>query len=532
MKRIFLTFWREFSKVSLILIILSLCRIASSFLQGNILNNLVNLNFSQFTYSISLLFATFILLLLTTYIQIRYQATTTQKIATKLRTNIMDSVTNVSYSTYHERTGGTYVSWLSNDIQQIEDRAIEPSYDLIAGILSTSISIIALFTIHWSLIVLTLTETILLLQLPKLFHQELGEKSLAVSQENEQFISKVSDYFSGYDTLYAFQRLPYIRKKVHDDSVLLGNTKRHYAKSYGKIAIAGGLGNIISQVSIMALTGYLAYNQHTSIGMIITAGGLGSTIFNTIGTLSQYIATIQSVQPILDKFDALEAQKQERIATSSIEETQNTIFELKDLNFAYDSNKILNQLNFTFEKNKKYAIIGKSGSGKSTLVDILTGKISNYSGSVLFFNHEVNTLSNTDIFNKILYIDQNPHVFNDTIRNNLCLGDTYSDEQLITALKTVDLADLLSTLPNHLDTLIGENGTTLSGGQLQRIALARGILRNQNIIILDESTSKLDSKTALQIEKQLIGNDNLSIIMISHHLDDTIIQSLDGILQL
>ncbi|MBF6626319.1 ABC transporter ATP-binding protein [Aerococcaceae bacterium zg-BR9] len=530
MKHLFLRFWRDFGKVSIILLFISLCNISSNFIQGAVLNDLVNLNLSQFTYHIILLFAAFMLLLIFTYAQIRYQAFVAQKIATTLRSDIMDSISNIPYATFHERTSSTYVSWLSSDMQQIEERALDPFFNLIAGFLSTTISIIALLSIHWSLIVLTLVEALLLLNLPKIFHRELGEKSLNLSKENERFISKASDYLSGYDTLYVFQRLPYIRKRVEDDSTILGHSKRSYAKSYGKIAIAGGFGNIICQVSIMTLTGYLAYNQHISIGMILTAGGLGSTIFNTLGTLSQYIATIQSVQPILDKFNALQTSNQP--TSTTVDQNQTTFFALRDLTYAYDKNIILHNLNYTFEKNKKYAIIGNSGSGKSTLVNILTGKLNNYSGSALFFNQEIDTVFSRDIFDKILYIDQNPHVFNDTIRNNLSLGDSFSDEQLIDALKQVDLADLLTTLPKHLDTFIGEKGISLSGGQLQRIALARGLLRNRNIVILDESTSKLDKKTALQIEQSLINNDNLSVIMISHHLDDTILQSLDGILSL
>ena len=158
---------------------------------------------------------------------------------------------------------------------------------------------------------------------------------------------------------------------------------------------------------------------------------------------------------------------------------------------------MLDNINQAFDLGKKYAIVGTSGSGKTTLLNILNGKLTDYRGSVKFNGCELNSLSGDSLRESILYLDQQPYIFDGTIRDNITLDETFTEDEINHAIAKSALQDVIDLLPNGIDTSIGEGGRLLSGGQKQRIALARGLIRGKKI----EATSSLDQKNALEIEK-------------------------------
>lgn len=529
MKKIIKYFWKELLLSLLIIVMVSLSTIIASFIQADILNALIDFNMDLFIHHIVRLFGVYLIFISLSYLKIRYQSYLTQEIATYLRTKIMEKISMVSYESFQEKSSGTYVSWLTSDIQQIESNGIVPIFELISGVTTALLSLIALSTIHWSLVVLTVVETVLLLQLPKLFNKQLEEETEELSQANENFVSKTTDNLSGYDTVFTLRKFHYMIDKIKKSSMDLGSAKNNYNKVLGKVAISGGIGNVISQVSLFALTGYLALINQVPAGVIITSGGLGSDVFNTISTLGSTLATIKSTEAIFKKHNTLEATDRS-LPGQGLD--INSGFNLSQVEFSYGERSIFSDLDFTFDLNRKYAIVGASGSGKSTLLNILTGKTSNYEGEVKLSGKEIAQLSYDEIFHNILYVDQSPYIFDDTVRENLCMGDTFSDQQLWEVLESVKMKATIAHLPHQLDTYVGEKGKLLSGGQLQRLSIARGLLQGRNIILFDESTSKLDKKTALSIENMLLENPDITLIMITHHLDEKIEQQLDGVLAL
>ena len=206
MKNIIKYFWKELLLSLLIIVMVSLSTIIASFIQADILNTLIAFNMDLFIHHIVRLFGVYLIFISLSYLKIRYQSYLTQKIATYLRTKIMEKISMVSYESFQEKSSGTYVSWLTSDIQQIESNGIVPIFELISGVTTALLSIIALSTIHWSLVVLTVVETVLLLQLPKLFNKQLEEETEELSQANENFVSKTTDNLSGYDTVFTLRK--------------------------------------------------------------------------------------------------------------------------------------------------------------------------------------------------------------------------------------------------------------------------------------------------------------------------------------
>ena len=165
-----------------------------------------------------------------------------------------------------------------------------------------------------------------------------------------------------------------------------------------------------------------------------------------------------------------------------------------------------------------YGIIGMSGAGKSTLLKLLLGWLPDYTGTISFDDVDIHTVTPAQLQQQMSYIEQNVFLFNTTIRENITLGEDFSEEQLHAAIQGSALAADLAAMPDGLDTVVGENGSNLSGGQKQRVAIARALIHNRSILLVDEGTSALDQKNADLVEKSLLTNPDLTLILISHHL--------------
>lgn len=204
--------------------------------------------------------------------------------------------------------------------------------------------------------------------------------------------------------------------------------------------------------------------------------------------------------------------------------------ELKNLNYKYENKKILENFSYTFYKGKKYLIVGDSGKGKTTLLNIISGKINNYEGEIIWDDINYNLLDIVKIREQITYIRQDPYIFNASIKENLTLGDNFSENDIYNVLNQVGLNKWIESLPKGINTIMNLSAKNISGGQKQRIALARGLLRNSSLILLDEPTSSLDDNSAKEIEKMLFSKEDLTVIMVTHNLRDEIKDMVDEII--
>ena len=194
--------------------------------------------------------------------------------------------------------------------------------------------------------------------------------------------------------------------------------------------------------------------------------------------------------------------------------------EFKDVHFKYDKDEVLKGVNFTIEPKDTVAVVGKSGSGKSTIINLLSKIYEVTSGEVLIDGYNVNDLDKYSLRNNIAVISQKPYLFNMTIKENLLLVNLdASQKQIEKVCKICELHDYIMSLPKKYNTLVGEGGVTLSGGECQRIAIARALLRKTNIILFDEATSALDNETQANIQ-QAINNisSEYTMLIVAHRL--------------
>ncbi len=522
-------FWKDNLLVGILLFGSAASQALASMVNAQALNALIELDFEGFVKSALLMFLMFMFLLVFIYLQIVKQTQTIQKMVTAIREDITERIEKTSYNGFHEKQVGTYISWLSNDMNTLEGQGFEALYTVVGGVISTITSIVALLFFHWSIAIWSLVATGITLLLPKIVEKKMSEAQLFMTEENERFISTANDVLGGFDTLFSYNLLDKVTYGVKNASMALANAKTKQAQVIGKVAVLGAFGNVFGQLSVLILTGWLALRSILSIGALASTGGLASSIFNSIGNITQQIATIRSTQPIFEKFEKISFD--ENGGTALLSDVQEG-FAIQDLSYAYGDKTVLEQLAFNFEIKNKYAIVGASGSGKTTLLNILNGKLTDYEGSISLSNQELKDISGRSLRENILYIDQTPYLFDGTIRYNITLGEDFTEEQLQQAIIDSNLEDLIVSLPDGLDTSVGEAGRSFSGGQRQRIALARGLIRGKTVILIDEGTSSLDEASALKIEDSLMNNPNLTVIMITHNLREPIKERLDGILQL
>ena len=239
---------------------------------------------------------------------------------------------------------------------------------------------------------------------------------------------------------------------------------------------------------------------------------------------------IAAAERAFNVFDTKDIIKEEKKAIKIDVFKTNIIF--KDVNFKYqnDSKNILNQINTTINKGQTIAIVGKSGAGKSTFSELIPRLYDIQQGEILIDNTNIKKYTLKSLRNMIGIVTQNSILFNDTIKNNISYGNKkVSDEQILKAVDSANLNDLINKLPKGLNTIIGENGVKLSGGEKQRLSIARAIIKNPEILILDEATASLDSESEKKVHTAIDNViKNRTVIIIAHRLS-TIINS-DNIL--
>ena len=288
--------------------------------------------------------------------------------------------------------------------------------------------------------------------------------------------------------------------------------------TYVKGFVSAGIGciNVLCQMLVNVLIGVLSIQGVILQGSLMGGGNLCGSLSNGLGNMAQLLLSFSSSKPYFEKITvhADDAQVDTDIGSEQI---KNAIT-VENLSFQYGEKPILQDLSLQFKKGGKYALTGPSGCGKSTLLKLLLGWLPDYGGAIRFDGKDAKDFTPEQLQQQMSYIEQNVFLFNSTIRDNITLGETFTDAQMEKALRNSALIGDLAAMPDGLDTAVGEEGGSLSGGQKQRVAIARALIHDRSILLVDEGTSALDQKNADIVEKSLLANPELTLILVSHHL--------------
>ena len=447
-----------------------------------------------------------------------------------LRTDIFSKIIDKDIKDFSLDNSGKYISILYNDIKIIEDNFLNNIFQVIASILSFSISIAVLFYISPVVVIFIVFFGVLGFIIPNALSKKLVIAKNDYSTNLEEITSVTKDLFSGFEVIKGFN----ISKKINEVFKYNSNNVETSKRKYSIIeAIIRGFSisfSVTIYLGVLILGGYLMYHDRITVGTAIIIIQLSTHIVGPVKTSISLINQIKSVSLIAKKIEDILKSYSEDIEENNLENFKNCI-EINNLTFSYnEERKALDNINLVFEKNKKYAIVGESGCGKSTLIKLLMRYYNDYEGSIKIDDNDLRYIYSSDLYKHMSMIQQNVFMFDDTIKENIKLFANYSDEKVIKACKRSGIYNLIERLPKGIDSLVGENGSKLSGGEKQRIAIARSLINDTQILILDESTSALDNETAYNLESSLLELDDLTLIVVTHKLIKNILLNYDEII--
>ncbi|WP_416388969.1 ATP-binding cassette domain-containing protein [Mycoplasmoides fastidiosum] len=248
----------------------------------------------------------------------------------------------------------------------------------------------------------------------------------------------------------------------------------------------------------------------SSIGLIAAIPVILQSLIYSIRWIGLYISQYKSVKELADEYEI----PAKNINTISIESNYKfDSLKICNLNFSYKDNKpLFKNLNLSFEKGKKYALIGPSGSGKTTLLNLITKQLDNYQGEIILNGINVKDIEDSNYKTTFTFLDSEEFVFNDTVYNNISLWTPDQEPKVKKAL------DLASYSIEDLNLQLNNENSNISSGQKQRINFARFFFDNKNLLILDEALANLDKENVAKIEKNLFDNPELTLINVTHHL--------------
>ena len=383
-------------------------------------------------------------------------------------------------------------------------------------------SIVALALFNLWLVVLVLGLTGLILYIPNKFGTVLVALGQELSTSNSSYTKRIANILKGYNVFRYNNRLAEIPKKITEYSQDLSENKVAIAKTNHKIMNLIAFSSLLSQVVVDIVTGFLAIIGQTTIGAISSSGNLAANIFKSVSLVGQSAMELRSIEPVIETFFV------DKPIVRATKKTYNEFTDcirIENLSFGYDANlPILENFNLDIKKGGKYLLTGDSGSGKSTLLKILIGDLEGYSGEIKVDGHQ---LMDVDSHSFIQYIDQDNYLFNTSYKENVALWNNYANTEIAEALNKA-AADFV----DDIDKVVENNGTNLSGGQKQRIGLARAFIQKKSVILFDEGTSSLDKKNTLLIENLLLEDNELTVVMISHHPLEENLHKFDQIISI
>ncbi len=527
--------WKINSIVFFLDVISSSCVTLNGLALANILTEIVRPNLSAVFIWVLVLVGTSILRSTDIFMHKRCFTIAMQKMDTDIRNDITIYLVDSGYTKFHKNNPSVYVSWLTNDINTINEYGFECLEMAIAQTITISMSIATIVSFHYSLIITVLVLFVVMYFVPKLFSKVMNQTSLKASKAAETATRKISDFLTGFDDLLVMNLKKHIVEAINQSSSILKKAKVNQETAVGSMMGASNLSSLLSQNIVIGQACFLYVIKVIPIGGISGAGYFAGNIFAlTTGMLANFME-VKTTVPVFEKYVSFSVEnnlKPQNSRKLDKLDKQTPEITFASVDFSYDANPVLKECSFKFAAYKKYLLTGDSGTGKTTILDLIAMKNVPQKGSIFFDHTNYADIAAADIYDQLMYIKQKPHIFNETLEFNITLGQPIPREEIEHAVLLSGLGSLIAQLPAGLKTQIAENGEKLSGGQVQRIALARGLVQKKRIWLVDEATSSLDPASRQDIEDRLMSLTGITLIMVSHNTTERLRNQVDEVVHL
>ena len=515
--------FENFMVFLLITIDIALAVLSSVFL-ANVLNSLIAREMNQFFLWLAI---DIVLWVVDSFVQGArdvWKEIAIQKQLNAVRRDIIEPLTEISYSDFEKNSKEDYNSWLNNDTKLLYDNGFHQIYFVYTGIVAMLFSGIAIIFFHWVLLLTTLLVGAILFYFPKIFKKSVERDTEQVSDVANDALATSTDYLRGYEVLYHNKQLGLMQERTMGkfNQLATANVKLIFTRAWMQYSLLGA--SMLGQFLILAAAGFLIMNGQIGIGVVMSVGNLSGTVTNYSKSVANSLILLNATGKLLEKYGKI---ADESKVTDGEEVTDfESKLELKNLSVAFPDGQKIEYPEIVIEKGKKYAIIGDSGSGKSTLINLLVGNKRDYEGEILLDGKDYKGINRKSLPHVMSVIMQFPYLFRETVEENLTLGRKISPDIFDKSIRIACADDFVF---NKLDTIYDKN---LSGGQQERLSVTRELMGTKPILVMDESTASVDKKTALAVEKNILENPDLTVIMITHHLYDETQNYLDEVIHL
>ena len=438
------------------------------------------------------------------------------------------NLTKKSISAFRQENISGYLSGFSNDLNTIETDYLDAQFKIACYIVEFTGALMLMLYYNPMMTVIATAFCCLPILAAVLTGNRMESVEKQVSEKNAAFLATLQDALSGFPVMKSFKAEAEMCKIVGESNAQAESAKCRKNKLRTILYMIGAVAGVTAQLGTF-LVGCIM----TRSGYPITPGELIAFIELT----GLFIEAVREMPALLGKRKAA-LTLVEKLAESLQQNTKDegmkipaqldTAITVSDVNFAYTPEKpVLKHIDCTFDAKKSYAIVGASGSGKSTLLNLLMGG-SSYEGNITYDGHELRQISSKSLFDFVSMIQQNVFVFNASIRDNITMFKPFPKEKVDQAITLSGLAQLIAEKGEHC--ICGENGCNLSGGEKQRISIARSLLRESQILLADEATASLDAETAYQVSDAILNLKDMTRIVVTHALDASLLRRYDRIL--
>lgn len=470
----------------------------------------------------------------TSYMQIRLMGGVGQRVLYRLRNQIFNKLQSLPIAFFNQNKAGDLISRINNDTDKINQFFSQSFVQFFGNIFMMVGATVFLLSLNLKLGAATLMPAVVLLFVTLGLSAWVKRKNLVSAQSLGGLSSEIQESLNNFKVIIAFNRRDYFKKRFQEvnnqnytASVGAGVANNTFVPIYG---LAANLGQLIVLAYGIAL---ISSGQFT-IGLLISFLSYANNFYMPLRQLAALWASFQAAMASWDRVhEILIMENDLPVITSTAAVSSSGILEFKNVNFAYPNGKeVLHHVNINLQKGKTYALVGPTGGGKTTTASLMARLYDATTGDVLLDGKDIRSYTTEERTKKIGFILQEPVLFTGSVRENILYGNeeyvSYNNEQLEAVINKAGLQRLLDRFDKGLETKLTAAGDAVSLGQKQLIAFIRAVLRNPELLILDEATANIDTVTE-QLLEDILRNlpSSTTKVIIAHRLNT--IQNADEI---
>lgn len=433
-----------------------------------------------------------------------------------------------SISSFRDESAAGYLSALTNDAASIETNYLAQMLAMITKAVTFVGALLLMCRYSLLMTAIAAGLTVLPLIASLLTGNRLQAVESRVSERNGEFTAALSDCLAGFTVVKNFKAEREIFRLFAQSNKALEHEKFTGRRIKTLVGMIGAVTGIFAQLGVFIAGVYLSMKDGSMTpGAVVLFVNLMNFIISPIAELPGLLACRKAALGLVDKLAAALERSSSREGSETLNKLEHGI-RLENVSFAYEPGKtVLHGINAEFEAGRAYALVGGSGSGKSTLLNLLMAAETNYSGHILADGIELSDISTESLYGTMAAIQQNVFVFNASIKDNVSMFRDFPKTEMDEAIARAHLGALIRERGE--DYLCGENGSGLSGGEKQRISIARSLLKKSSVLLADEVTAALDAQTAHRVSSDILDLQGITRIVVTHTLEESLLRRYDKI---